>query len=377
MKFRRTALAALGYELAPNVVSSAALETKLAPLYRSLRLQPGQIEALTGIRERRFWDPGFPLHEGALRACRRALEEAGMDANELGALIYSGVCREGFEPATACAVAAGLGIESHAMVLDLSNACLGALNACLMIGNMIELGQIKAGLVVSCESAREITEATIDRMLEKGTMECLRLSLATMTGGSGAVAMLLVDAESKAGGGRHRLAGGVIRSAPEHHRLCYWGPERTNGQNGHANGNGAKANGNGNGQKANGNGNGHAHPPAVVMETDAAEVLKNGVQLGHQTWKDLLGALQWRADEVTKVICHQVGGGHRSAMLAALGLTEDKDYATYEYLGNSGTVALPLTAAMAAEQGFLTAGDRVAFLGIGSGLNCLMLGWEW
>ena len=42
-----------------------------------------------------------------------------------------------------------------------------------------------------------------------------------------------------------------------------------------------------------------------------------------------------------------------------------------------GTVSLPLTAALAEERGFLERGSRVAFLGIGSGLNCLMLGWEW
>ena len=38
---------------------------------------------------------------------------------------------------------------------------------------------------------------------------------------------------------------------------------------------------------------------------------------------------------------------------------------------------VPLTLAMAHEQGFLQAGDRVGLLGIGSGLNCLMLGVQW
>ena len=46
-------------------------------------------------------------------------------------------------------------------------------------------------------------------------------------------------------------------------------------------------------------------------------------------------------------------------------------------LGNIGTVSLPLTAALAEEREFLRPGDRVGFLGIGSGLNCLMLGVEW
>ena len=46
-------------------------------------------------------------------------------------------------------------------------------------------------------------------------------------------------------------------------------------------------------------------------------------------------------------------------------------------MGNIGTVSLPLTAALAEDREILRPGDRVAFLGIGSGLNCLMLGVDW
>jgi 3-oxoacyl-[acyl-carrier-protein] synthase III len=56
---------------------------------------------------------------------------------------------------------------------------------------------------------------------------------------------------------------------------------------------------------------------------------------------------------------------------------QEKDFSSYAYLGNMGTVSLPLTAALASQRGFLQAGQRVAFLGIGSGLNCMMLGWQW
>jgi 3-oxoacyl-[acyl-carrier-protein] synthase III len=63
--------------------------------------------------------------------------------------------------------------------------------------------------------------------------------------------------------------------------------------------------------------------------------------------------------------------------LSAIGVPLEKDFTTFEYLGNIGTVSLPLTAAIAAERGLLLPGEKVAFLGIGSGLNCLMLGWEW
>ena len=37
------------------------------------------------------------------------------------------------------------------------------------IANRIELGQIRTGMVVSCETAREINEIVIDQMLENQT----------------------------------------------------------------------------------------------------------------------------------------------------------------------------------------------------------------
>ena len=40
-------------------------------------------------------------------------------------------------------------------------------------------------------------------------------------------------------------------------------------------------------------------------------------------------------------------------------------------------LGLSLTAALAEQRRFLNPGDHVGFLGIGSGLNCLMLGLEW
>jgi 3-oxoacyl-[acyl-carrier-protein] synthase-3 len=222
-------------------------------------------------------------------------------------------------------------------VYDISNACLGVLSGIVDVANRIELGQIKAGLIVSCESAREINESMIDSMIKTPTMEHFKLSIATLTGGSGAIAVLLTDGSF--GNEGHKLLGGTAQSASQHWDLCRW--ERD------------------------------------FMRTDAAAVLKNGVELARGTWTSFLTNLGWTPQQVDKVICHQVGGPHRSAVLKAFGVNEDKDYSTYEHLGNIGTVSLPLSAALADERGFLNKGDRVGFLGIGSGLNCLMLGWEW
>jgi 3-oxoacyl-[acyl-carrier-protein] synthase-3 len=85
----------------------------------------------------------------------------------------------------------------------------------------------------------------------------------------------------------------------------------------------------------------------------------------------------WSGPEVDRVICHQIGASHRDTMLRSLGIPVSKEFATFAHLGNIGTVSLPMTAAIADDREFLCAGDRVAFLGIGSGLNCLMMGLEW
>ena len=347
MKYSRVFLDAIGYELAPVVVSSTELEARLAPLYQTLHIAEGQLEALTGIVERRWWEPDFALSQGALAAARMALANANVAPDHIGAVIYAGVCRENFEPATACRVAAGLGVSPSAAVYDLSNACLGVLNGIFDIANRIELGQCRAGLVASCESARDINEATIARLLDDRSMERFKSSLATFTGGSGAVAVLVTDGSFNSVKGR-QLLGGVTRAAPQHNGLCRWGLEGS-----------------------------LSTAVTQFMTTDAAAVLKYGVELGRRTWEAFLDNLGWASGQVDKVICHQVGAGHRDAILQTLGIALEKDFSTFPYLGNIGTVSLPLTAALADEREFLRPGDRVGFLGIGSGLNCLMLGLQW
>ena len=56
---------------------------------------------------------------------------------------------------------------------------------------------------------------------------------------------------------------------------------------------------------------------------------------------------------------------------------QQRDFTTVEWLGNTGSVALPITMALGVEAGRVSAGDKIALLGIGSGINVLMLGVEW
>jgi 3-oxoacyl-[acyl-carrier-protein] synthase III len=346
MLYSKVYINSFGYELAPNVITSEDLEMRLEPFYKKLHLQKGQLETITGIQERRFWNPDFKMYEGAIKAGQKAIEKSGISPRSIGMFIYGGVCRDNLEPATACAVANSLGIGRKAQIYDVSNACLGILNGMVQIANAIELGHIKAGLVVSCESARQIVDMTIDRLLKTKNMEVFKKTIATLTGGSGAVAVLLTD-ESVSDNG-HRFLGGIVRNAIKHHELCRWGPDT-----------------------------GIPSSGLHIMETDSIGVLQYGVVLGIETYKDFKNELSWPDDKPDKVICHQVGAAHQKTILESIGIPKEKDFTTFQHLGNIGTASLPITAAIASEREFLIKNDLVGFLGIGSGLNCLMLGIEW
>jgi 3-oxoacyl-[acyl-carrier-protein] synthase III len=347
VRWDRVCVEGFGVHLPEDRVSTRELEGRLDAVYKAWGLGAGQLEALTGIRERRWWPKdGVSLSGAAVAAARDALDEAGLTPAEIGVVIYAGVNRENLEPATACPVAHALGVPETAMVLDVSNACLGVLNGMSLVANMIELGQVRAGLVVAAETAREIADDTIARILADPTHATFRTCLASLTGGSGAVAVVLTDSRDSLSG--RRLVGGAAVAATEHHRIARWGPR-----------------------------SGVLGREPWVMETDATAVLTHGVELGRRTWARFLPEVGWAAEAVDKVICHQVGSGHRDAVLPSLGIDPAKDFSTYPALGNMGPVSLPATAAMASAQGFLQPGDRVAFLGIGTGLNCMMLGLLW
>jgi len=347
MRYSRVYIESVGYELAPIVVTSTELENRLQPMYEALHIAPGQLEALTGIRERRWWKPNTPISHGAIAAAKKSLQERNISPEDIGAVVYAGVCREHFEPATACQVASALGVKGNAAIYDTSNACLGVLNGVLDIANRIELGQIRAGLVVACESSREINEIMIKQMNATPSMELFTKSLATMTGGSGAAAVLLTDG-SFTPSRRPKLLGGVNVAEPKFHELCRWGINTDAPEN---------------------------HVP--YMQTDAVAVMKHGVELGKRTWDAFAAELDLTPDKVDKVICHQVGEAHQKLILQTIGISPEKDFTSFEFLGNMGTVSLPITAAIAKERDFLLPGDFVGFLGIGSGLNCLMMGIQW
>ncbi len=348
MRYQHVCIEAVCCQLPPHVVTSEEVEARLQPVYERLNLPAGRLELMTGIRERRFFDPGTTPGQVSGETVRRAIEAAGIDRRFLGALIHGSVCRDQMEPATACRVHHASGLPEHALVLDVSNACLGLLNGMVMLADMIELGHLRAGVVVGTEVGRPLVEGTIGSLLNDPnlTRRDVKPAFASLTIGSGSAAVVLCDRKlSRAG---HRLLGGAYLADSAQHQLCAGGMQ-TSAQ-------------------------GDNRP---FMQTDSEALLHAGIAIAQRTWPLFLDAVGWNEGGVDKTFTHQVGRAHRKLLLEGLGLDPAIDFPTVEFLGNTGAVALPTAAALGAERSHLTAGDRVAWLGIGSGLNCLMLGIDW
>jgi 3-oxoacyl-[acyl-carrier-protein] synthase-3 len=355
MQFENVSVESIGFSLPSEIVTSSDIESSLSKVYERLSLPPGRLEWMSGVGQRRLWPVGFRVSDASVRSGDAAIEAAGIAREKIGVLIHASVCRDYLEPATASRVHHLLGLSESCIVYDVSNACLGLLNGMIQIATAIEAGIIEAGLVVGTESSRNLLEATIKMLSTRDdiTRQTIKPSFASLTIGSGSCGVLLTHRNIS----RHdnRLHTAVAQANTSYHDLCHSDEDQA----------------------------GSGMTP--LMETDSEQLLVAGIATGKAAFERFCQVI---ADEregvhrncvegvgkIERTICHQVGSAHRKLMLQTLGLSQENDYATYPWLGNTGSVALPLTLAMASKTSFIQSGQETALLGIGSGINSLMMG---
>lgn len=336
--FQHVSIKSLAHVDAPHRVSSAALEDRMAPAFERLGMRRGILEQVAGIKARRFWDEGVMPSEAATMAGKLAIEQANIPTEAIGALVNTSVCRDFLEPSTACRVHHSLGLSTHALNYDIGNACLGFINGMDFIATLIELGRIDYGIVVDGESSRDVTEATIERILQpKTTAVDIRSQFASLTLGSGAAAMILCRRDLAPEAAQYK--GGILLAETQHANLC------------------------------------EGHP--TYMKTDTKRLLEAGVKLADQVYRLCQEQMGWNADSLDHLILHQVSQVHTLTLGKTLGLPLQKAHITFDELGNIGPAAVPITLSHAASAGKLKAGERIALMAIGSGLNCQMAEIVW
>jgi 3-oxoacyl-[acyl-carrier-protein] synthase III len=338
MRFQRVHIQAIDYALPPIEVTTASLEERLSPLFRRIGVPTGVIEALTGVGARRFWPDGTMVFDSASQVARQLLERHPPPACGVQALVSTSVCKDYLEPPMASLVAGDIGMSEDCMNFDVGHACLGFMTGMATVGNLIELGQIECGLVVAGEGSRAVTDGTLRRLLQPGVdFRTFGEHLATLTLGSMAVAALLVHERHSQHG--HQLLGGATRSATRHSRLCIG--------------------------------------TSTEMKTDATTLLREGVALAETTFAAARAELGLEVDGVKEFVLHQVGKANHDALTQRLRIPPDRALRLYPSVGNVGAAGVPYTLATAVERGRLRSGDTAMLMGIGSGLNCTMLGVRW
>jgi acyl-CoA:acyl-CoA alkyltransferase len=344
MKYKNVAIAGLGYALPPKILSSSAIEDALGPVYQRLGLHPGRLELMTGIKQRRYWPSDIKPSDAAVLAGQDALQKSAVMAGDIDMLIHASVCRDFLEPATASVVHQKLGLRPQCQMFDVSNACLGVATSMDLTAQLIESGSIESALIVAGEIGKPLVDATIEGLVrdENLTRKTIKSSFASLTIGSGAAAVLLTRADARPDA--PRLLRTQARVATQHNHLCQGGV----GDQAH-----------------------------LTMTTDAEALLVAGIQLAKETWEEFWVGSETSPPNDLKTITHQVGRAHTKMLYDALGLPQAQGFFSYETLGNVGSVSLPITLALAVEKGHVAKGDRVALLGIGSGLSCMMLEAKW
>lgn len=294
---------------------------------------------MTGIQERRFWES--PTEKPSIGATKAALKlQESLEG--IDAILYTGVCRDRIEPATAAYVHKALKLSEKTFLMDLSNACVGFLNGMFLAKQLIASGAMQRVLVVASENGESLVESTIHTLLTAPlNRQSIKPYFANLTIGAGAVAMVLSAENALLKKPLAQLGGFYTESDTQAVELCEGQEALVDGQVVH------------------------------TMSTDSELLLHAGLSLAKKTW-DRFEAIRQKPElEFQKILTHQVGKQHANALYQALGFPQDKGFFTYPSWGNVGSVSLPLTFAKWIEDASSLSGP-VALLGIGSGLTCMM-----
>lgn len=327
------AIVSIAHVDAPEVVTSVYFDEVLGETYERVGAQPGLLESLAGIKERRWWPEGHLYTDAAAAAGAKAMEASGVRSDDIGLLIDTSVCRDRLEPSSAVTVHNALDLPSSCLNFDLSNACLGFINALQIAGNMIDSGQINFALIVDGEGSRGLQEKTLARLSgPDATMADLFSEFASLTLGSGGAAVVI--GRHSENPGSHRILGGVARADTSHHNLCVGSLEQ--------------------------------------MHTDTKLLLHAGLQVAKLGWVDAQERGWLDADSY---IAHQISQVHTAMLCETLGIDPARVPLSFPLLGNVGPASIPITLSLEAES--LERGDQVLLLGVGSGLNASAMELTW
>lgn len=323
-----TRILATASALPARVVTTAELAERIG-------IDPERAVRATGVRERRWVEPGEdPLRYGA-RALTDALTAAGLRIDQLDLLIHASGGTPQPIPDGSAHLAELTGFRGG-QAFSVHSTCVSALVGMHQAALQIATGQVRSAAVVSCEASSRGLDLTDPE--------------SSLLFGDGAAAVILGPAE--------REGQGIVRY------LAQMWPE------------GAAATE----IRAGGYRSFRPAPGDDLRDYAFRMDGKHALKLAHTRvppfLEQLRTGLSTSLEGIDRVIPHQTSAAGMT-LLRRYGWPEEKIETTLEHLGNVVAASIPLTLHQALEQGCVTGGDQVLLVGTGAGLTTtgMVLSW--
>ena len=283
----------------------------------------------TGMRERRVAGPGETTSSLATVAAQRALEAAGISAQDLDLIIVGTLTPDMNTPSTSCIVQHNLGIQRHIGAFDINAACSGFVYALATAAQFVQNGSFRNVLVIGAETLSRFVDYT-----DRNT--CILFG-----DGAGAAVIQACDAPTRGVQaftlGANGAGGGLIQSP----------------------------------------GGGSAHPASATTLAEKMHYLKmNGREVYkfavHQMTETLGRAMQecnLTPADVKLVVPHQVNLRIIDSATEKMGFPRDKVFINIDRYGNTSAASVPIALDEAIRQGACGKGDWIIMVAFGAGLT--------
>jgi 3-oxoacyl-[acyl-carrier-protein] synthase-3 len=282
----------------------------------------------TGIRERHIAADNENASDLALQASRRALEMAGIAADQLDLIIVATTTPDMVFPSTACILQSKLGVKNMP-AFDVQAVCSGFVYALNTADLYIKSGQYKHILVVGAEVYSRILDWS-----DRGT--CVLF-------GDGAGAVVLKRSDTP----------GILAS-----RL-------------HADGSHADI------LSVPGQVCGGAVSGRPLLQMDGGAVFKFAVKVLEEVALETLEAAGLQKTDIDWLIPHQANIRIIQATAKKLGMTMERVITTVDRHANTSAASVPLALDEAVRDGRIREGHRVMLEGVGGGFTwgAVLLQW--
>ncbi|MDD2401137.1 MAG: ketoacyl-ACP synthase III [Clostridia bacterium] len=319
-KLRSVGIVGLGSWLPEEIITNADLS-------RVVDTSDEWIKTRTGISERRKAAITEAASDLGTKAAQKALEDAGISAEEIDLIIVATVTPDMFLPSTSCIIQKNLG-ASKAAAFDLSAACSGFLYALAAGSQFIATGLYKTVLVVASEVLTKIINWE-----DRDT--CVLF-------GDGAGAAILKPVEEGFGFLSFHL--GADGTGGDYLQIPAGGSRKPASEETIKN-------------------------KEHYMTMNGKEVFKFAVKIMGNASLEALEKAGLSKNDVDFFVPHQANTRIIDSAMKRLGLSSEKVYINLDKYGNMSGASIPVALDEAVKGGLIKHGDIVVLVGFGAGLT--------